>query len=90
MIRFSLLPDPVMYIPEAAPKPPKIEGPDLTDGETVVFLILVILLTIAAFAFTAYFCRKINLQASKDKAMLANNIRSESEVVINGKQNIHS
>ncbi|MBO5702409.1 MAG: hypothetical protein J6S71_08220 [Clostridia bacterium] len=90
MIRFSLLQDPVMYIPEAAPKPPKVEGPDLTNGETIVFLILVIALTIAAFAFTAYFYRKIGKQASKDKIMLQNNMKSESEVVINGKQNIHS
>ena len=89
MIRFSLLPDPVMYIPEAEPKPPKVEGPDLTDGETVVFLILVIALTIAAFALTAYFFRKIKLQASKDKAMLNNNIKSEEKVVINGKQSTH-
>ena len=79
-----------MYIPEAAPKPPKVEGPDLTNGETIVFLILVIALTIAAFAFTAYFYRKIGKQASKDKIMLQNNMKSESEVVINGKQNIHS
>ena len=90
MIRFSLLPQDLIYLPGSEPKPPKVEGPDLTDGETIVFLILVIALTIAAFAFTAYFFRKINLQASKDKAMLINNMKSESEVIINGKQNIHS
>lgn len=90
MIRFSLLPDDKIYIPEAAPRPPKIEGPDLTDIEKTLLLIGAAILMSLAIALTVYFYRKIKSQAKKDKVTLINNMKSESEVRINGKQNIQS
>ena len=90
MIRFSLLPQGSVYIPEMAPTPPKVEGPNLSDLEKTVLLIITGILLSLAVALTLYFYRKIQEQAKKDKERLINNMRSESEVIINGKQNIHS
>ena len=79
------------FLPGNNPYPsPKVEGPDLTDIEKTLLLIGAAILMSLAIALTVYFYRKIKLQAKKDKAALINNLKSESEVVINGKQNIHS
>ena len=90
MIRFSLLQEPVMYLPGSEPLPPTVEGPDLSDLEKTALLIITAILMSLAVALTLYFYRKIQEQAKKDKERLINNMRSESEVFINGKQNIHS
>ena len=90
MIRFSLLQEPVMYLPGSEPLPPPVKGPDLSDLEKTVLLIITAILMSLAVALTLYFYRKIQEQAKKDKERLINNMRSESEVFINGKQNIHS
>ncbi len=79
------------FLPGNNPYPsPKVEGPDLTNGEIVVFLIITAILIVTAITFTIYFYRKINKQKLWSKEMMINNQKSESEVIINGKQNIHS
>lgn len=90
MIRFSLLPNGIIYLPGFEPLPPKIEGPDLTDIEKILLLIGAAILMSLAIALTVYFCHKTKIQAKKDKAALIDNMRSESEVHINGKDNIRT
>jgi hypothetical protein len=90
MIRFYFLHNDKIYLPGSEPLPPKVEGPDLSDVEKTVLLIITAILMTLAVALTLYFYRKIREQATKDKERLINNMKSESEVVINGKQNIHS
>lgn len=77
------------FLPGNTPYPfPKVEGPDLTNVEIVAFLIIAAILIVTAITFTIYFYRKINKQKSRSKEMMINNQKSESEVHINGKQNI--
>ena len=79
------------FLPGNNPYPsPKVEGPDFSDGEIVIFLIVTAILTAVAISLTLYFFHAIKKQKMKSKKMLINNQKSESEVVINGKQNIHS
>ena len=90
MIRFALLPRYTIYLPGCEPKPPKVEGPDLSDGEIVVFLIVAVILTAAAISLTAYFFHAIKKQKIKSNKMMINNQKFESEVHINGKHDILS
>lgn len=90
MIRFSLIPDGIIYLPGAEPRPPKIEGPDLSNLEKIIFLIILAIIAVVAVSATVYFYRLIKKQAVKDKSRLLNNQREETVIHINGKDNLRT
>lgn len=77
-----------MYI--FPPPKPVIEGPELSDIEKWIFLIIATILAVVAIAVTVYFYRLIKKQAVKDKSRLINNQREETVIHINGKDNIRT
>lgn len=84
---FALSPGDIYIFP---PPKPVIEGPELSDIEKCIFLIILAIIAVVAVAVTVYFYRLIKKQSIKDKSRLIKNQREETVIHINGKDNIRA